>query len=58
VINKLLFGSDYPVTTPQETIDGLHHLDHFIRQYHLPEVPLELIEGVIHRNSLELLGLE
>lgn len=58
VINKLLFGSDYPITTPQETIDGLRHLDHFIRQHHLPEVPLELIEGIIHRNSLELLGLD
>jgi len=58
VINKLLFGTDYPVTTPQETIDGLRHLDHFIRQHHLPEVPLELIEGIIHRDSLELLGLD
>lgn len=58
VFNKLLFGSDYPVTTPQETIDGFHHLDHFIIQHHLPEVPLELIEGIIHRNSLELLGLD
>ena len=56
--NKLLFGSDYPVTTPQETIDALHHLDHFIRQHHLPEVPLELLEEIIHRNSLELLGLD
>jgi len=58
VINKLLFGSDYPITTPQETMDGLRHLDHFVRQHHLPEVPLELIEGIIHRNSLELLGLD
>ena len=58
VINKLLLGSDYPISTPKETIDGLRHLDDFIRQYRLPEVPLELIEGIIHRNSLELLGLD
>jgi predicted TIM-barrel fold metal-dependent hydrolase len=58
VFNKLLFASDYPVATPQETIDGFHHLDLFIRQYHLPEVPMELMEGIIHRNSLELLGLD
>jgi len=58
VTNKLLFGTDYPVTTPQETIDEFRHLDHFIRQHHLPEVPLELLEGIIHRNSLELLGLD
>ena len=58
VINKLLLGSDYPITTPQETIDALRHLDHFIRQHHLPEVPLELIEEIIQLNSLELLGLD
>ena len=58
VFNKLLFGTDYPVTTPQETIDEFRHLDLFIRQHHLPEVPPELIEGIIHRNSLELLGLD
>lgn len=58
VINKIFFGTDYPITTPRETIDGLRHLDHFIRQHHLPEVPEELIEGIIHRNSLELLGLD
>jgi predicted TIM-barrel fold metal-dependent hydrolase len=58
VINKLLLGSDFPISTPKETMDGLRHLDNFIRQYHLPEVPLELIEEIIHRNSLELLGLD
>ena len=58
VINKLLLGSDYPITTPQETIDAFRHLDHFTRQHHLPEVPPELLEGIIQRNSLELLGLD
>ena len=58
VINKLLLGSDFPIATPKETMDGLRHLDDFIRKYHLPEVPLELIEEIIHRNSLELLGLD
>jgi len=56
--DKLLFASDFPVTTPQETIDGFHYLEHFIIQHHLPEVPTELLEGIIHRNSLELLGLD
>ena len=56
--NKLLFASDYPVTTPQETIDALRNLGQFISKYNLPEVPQELLEGIIHRNSLELLGLD
>ncbi len=56
--DKLLFASDFSVTTPQETIDALRHLGHFIIQHHRPEVPRELLEGIIHRNSLELLGLD
>jgi len=58
VIDKLLFGSDYPVTTPQEEMEALRHLKDFTRKHHLPEVPQELLEGIIHRDSLALLGLE
>lgn len=58
VLDKLFFGSDFPIATPQETMDGLRHLGQFIRQHHLPEVPSELVEKIIHRNSLALLGLD
>lgn len=58
VIDKLLLGSDYPITTPEETMDAFRQLARFTRQHHLPEVPPELIEGIIQRNSLELLGLD
>lgn len=57
VMDKLLFGSDYPITMPQEDMDALRHLNDFTRQYHLPEVPQELLEGIIQRDSLALLGL-
>ena len=58
VMDKLLFGSDYPVTTPQEEMDGLRGLNDFAREHHLPGVPQELMEGIIHRDALSLLGLE
>jgi predicted TIM-barrel fold metal-dependent hydrolase len=57
VMDKLLLGSDYPITTPQETIDGLRQLGDFIEEHHLPEVPGELLEQIINRDSLSLLGL-
>ncbi len=57
VMDKLLLGSDYPITTPQETIDGLRQLGDFIENYQLPEVPRELLEQIINRDSLALLGL-
>ena len=58
VMEKLLFGSDYPVTTPQEDMDGLRHLNDFTREHHLPEVPQKALEAIIQRDSLDLLGLE
>ena len=57
VMDKLLLGSDYPITMPQEVIDDLRSLGDFIRKHHLPEVPQELLEQIIHRDALVLLGL-
>jgi len=57
VMDKLLLGSDYPITMPQEAMDGLRSLDDFIKKHHLPEVPQELLEQIIHQDALTLLGL-
>ena len=57
VMDKLLLGSDYPITMPQEVIDALRSLNDFVRKHHLPEVPQELLEQIIHRDTLALLGL-
>ena len=57
VTHKLLLGSDYPIAMPQETIDGLRELGDFIKKYNLPEVPGELLEQIINRDTLALLGL-
>ena len=58
VMHKLLFASDWPLTTPQETIDNLRGFNDFAQRYHLPEVPMELFEAVIQRDALTLLGIE
>jgi len=56
VWDKLLFGTDFPVTTVAETVAGLRslcevRLDRF-------QLPAEEIERLIHRDALALLGLE
>jgi predicted TIM-barrel fold metal-dependent hydrolase len=58
VFPKMLFASDYPVATPQETMDGMRRVNDLIKGSHLPPVPEDELEEIIHRNSLELLGLE
>ena len=57
MLHKLLFASDFPVTTPAETIGFLRGLNDYARKYHLPELPEDELESIIERDSLELLGL-
>jgi hypothetical protein len=57
VMDKLLFGTDFPVTTVQETIDGLRRVNDIVEGTRLPRVSEEAIEGIINRDSLSLLGL-
>ena len=56
--HKMLFGSDWTLWTPQETMDGLRAIPRFAREHNLPPIPEDEIEAIINRNSLELLGLE
>jgi len=58
VLPKLLFGSDFPAAgTPTEAMAGLRKVNDLIVGTALPPVPPDAIEAIIHRNSLELLGL-
>ena len=56
--HKMLFGSDWALWTPQETMDKLRAIPRFAKEHNLPPVPEDEIEAIINRNSLELLGLE
>lgn len=57
VLDKLLFGSDFPIATPQETIDAIARVNDPIAGTGLPPVPLADMEKIVYRDSLELLGL-
>jgi predicted TIM-barrel fold metal-dependent hydrolase len=55
VWNKLLFGTDFPVTTVAESLDGLRALTTI--QIDRFRLPAEQIEAMIERDALSLLGL-
>lgn len=57
VFPKLLFGSDFPIATPQETLDGLKRVNDVVEGTNLPRVPEEELEKIPFRDSLALLGL-
>ncbi len=57
VLDKLLFASDFPVTTAAETFDALHKVNDIITGTSFPRVPEDKLEAIIYRDSLALLGL-
>ena len=57
VWDKLLFGTDYPFTTVDATIDGLRHLNSMLEGTMLPRLDERQIESLIYRDALALLGL-
>lgn len=57
VWHKLLFGTDYPFTTVNDSLTGLRSLNNQLEGTRLPKLNTEAIEAMISRNSLQLLGL-
>lgn len=57
VWDKLLFGTDYPFTTVDASIAGLRKLNAMVEGTNLPKLDEKQIEALIHRDSLQLLGL-
>jgi len=57
VWDKLLFGTDYPFTNVQATLDGLRSLNKMVEGTNLPRLNMEAIERMIERDSLSLLGI-
>ena len=53
--HKLLFGSDYPATATENSIKGLRNINNIIENSGLPIIPEDVTEGIIHRDSLEIL---
>jgi predicted TIM-barrel fold metal-dependent hydrolase len=57
VIDKLLFGSDFPYTSATDCIESLYNLNQLAQGTNLPLVPREQLRGIVERDALALLGL-
>ena len=58
VTDKLLFGTDYPITTFDESVKGLHDIVRLSQEMRLPPLPEDLPSRILYRDTLDLLGLE
>lgn len=57
VIDKLLFGSDFPYTGAADCIEALYSINQVAQGTNLPVVPREMLRGIVERDALSLLGL-
>jgi uncharacterized protein len=58
VMHKLLFGSDLPIASPEETITGMRGVNQVVERTNLPRINEDEIEAIIYRDSLGLLELD
>lgn len=56
--DKIFFGTDYPFFTVDETIKAFRNINQIVEGTNLPRVPDNVIEKIIYRNTLEILGLD
>lgn len=58
VIDKLLFGSDFPYRSPAECIEALYSLNQISAGAALAVIPRQKLRGIVERDALTLLGIE
>lgn len=57
VMDKLLFGSDFPFTSATSCIEALYSINQVAAGTSLPVIPRQLLKGIVERDALALLGL-
>lgn len=58
VIDKLLFGSDFPYSQATAGIESLYRINQLVTGTNLPTVPRPYLAAIVERDALGLLGIE
>jgi len=58
VMDKLLFGSDCPFSTPSSAIESLYRINQLVTGTNLPTVPRSSLAAIVERDALAALGIE
>lgn len=51
VLDKLLFGTDWPIQTFKEEVEALRGINRFVENTNLPRIPEDAIEKIIKKNA-------
>lgn len=53
VTDKMFFGTDFPVTTVEDSLEGLRTVNRVVEGTSLPKVSKEIIDQIIFSNPFE-----
>lgn len=57
VMDKLLFGSDFPYTPPAKAIESLYRINQLVTGTNLPTIPRQFLAAIVERDTLGVLGI-
>jgi len=57
VMDKVLFGSDFPYASPADAIKCVYRMHEVTQGTNLPSVPREALRGMVERDALGALGI-
>lgn len=58
VMDRLMFGSGFPLSTPQQAIESLYSVNVSVKGTPLPSVSRSLVKEIVERDSLKCLGIK
>lgn len=58
VMDKVLFGSDFPYTSAAKTIASLYRINQLVTGTNLPTIPRQFLAAIVERDALSLLGID
>lgn len=57
VMDKLMFGSGFPLSTPQQAIESLYSVNRSVKGTPLPSVSRSLVKEIVERDALKCLDI-
>ena len=58
VMDKLIFGTDFPFTTLEDSLTGLNKICELAEKANLPPIEKADINAIVHRDTMKMLGID
>jgi len=57
-MNRLLFGSGFPLVAPQEAVAAIYSINTYTHGTNLPGIPRPQLQAIVEQQAAQFLGLK